>query len=330
MTLATTSTATSNLGAGIDRRRLVASAAAAAALALGGRVRTAHGQGGEVRIGLQKGSASLLVLKARGDLEGRLGELGDGVSWLEFTSGPPLLEAMNAGSIDFGTTGAPPPIFAQAAGTDLVYALATSRSPRTQAILAAADSPVQSPADLKGQQVAVAKGSSAHALLVYAVRQAGLAWEEIEPIYLQPADAKAAFEGGSVGAWSIWDPYFAAAQAATAPRVIADDESVGTPNRSFYLASRAFATERADALAVIEAALSETDAWADQNPAEVAKLVSGETGIPEEILRTVEDRRVYGLAPIDAQIVADQQALADLFAELDLIPEPIDVSRAFL
>lgn len=282
----------------------------------------------EVRIGYQKGSANLLVLKAEGELDKRLGELGYSVSWSEFSSGPPLLEALNAKSIDFGATGAPPPIFAQAAGTDLIYALATVPSPRTQAILVPKDSTINGVAELKGKRVAVAKGSSAHALLVRALQAAGLEWGDVEPVYLQPADAKAAFEGGSVEAWSIWDPYYAAEQGATGARTIADDESVGSPNRSFYLASRSFATDDADALKVLTAALEETDSWADAHPDDVAKMVSKETGIPEATLLTVENRRVYGTVPVTADVIADQQKLADLFYELKLIPEHIDVAKA--
>jgi hypothetical protein len=135
--------------------------------------RSVRAQGGEVRIGYQKGSANLLVLKAEGALEERLGTLGYTVSWSEFSSGPPLLEALNAGSIDFGATGAPPPIFAQAAGADLIYALASKPSPRTQAIIVPPDSAIQTPADLAGKKVAVTKGSSANALLVRALRAGG-------------------------------------------------------------------------------------------------------------------------------------------------------------
>lgn len=323
---------TSVLGARLDRRSLVAGLVVAPALvgAAFAAPRGARAQENEVRIGFQKGSANLLVLKSWGDLEGRLGELGYKVSWAEFTSGPPLLEAMNAGSLDFGTTGAPPPIFAQAAGTDLIYALATTLSPRTQAIIVPEGSAIAGPEGLKGKKVAVAKGSSAHALLIRALQSKGLAWEDVEPIYLQPADAKAAFEGGSVDAWSIWDPYYAAEEEATGAKTIATNESVGTPDRGFYLASRSFAAEHEPALAVLRAALEETAAWANENPSEVAKLVSAETGIPEAMLLKVEERRVYGVEPISAEILADQQELADLFHALALIPEPLVVADATL
>jgi sulfonate transport system substrate-binding protein len=288
--------------------------------------RSVRAQGGEVRIGYQKGSANLLVLKAEGALEERLGKLDYTVSWSEFSSGPPLLE----GSIDFGATGAPPPIFAQAAGADLIYALASKPSPRTQAIIVPPDSAIQTPADLAGKKVAVTKGSSANALLVRALRAGGLDWGDAEAVFLQPADAKAAFEGGSVDAWSIWDPYYAAEENDSGARTIATDESTGSPNRSFYLAARTFAADHADALATLGDALAETDIWAGDHPEEVAKLIAGETGLDERILLKVEERRVYGIEPITEEVVADQQALADLFLEIGLIPASIDIASATL
>src|SRR5215204_4962798 len=282
--------------------------------------RSVRAQGGEVRIGYQKGSANLLVLKAEGALEERLGKLDYTVTWSEFSSGPPLLEALNAGSIDFGATGAPPPIFAQAAGADLIYALASKPSPRTQAIIVPADSPIQTPADLAGKKVAVTKGSSANALLVRALRAGGLDWGDAEAVYLLPADAKAAFEGGSVDAWSIWDPYYAVEEVASDARTIATDGSVGSPNRAFYLASRTFAQESDEALQILEQALTESEQWSADHPQEVAQLVSGETGLDVDTLLKAEARRSFGIEPITHEIVADQQALADLFLEIGLIP----------
>src|SRR5215213_5484498 len=292
--------------------------------------RSVLAQGGEVRIGYQKGSANLLVLKAEGALEERLGDLSYTVNWTEFTSGPPLLEALNAGSIDFGATGAPPPIFAQAAGADLVYALASRPSPRTQAIVVPTDSPIQTPADLAGKKVAVTKGSSANALLVRALEVGGLEWGDAEAVFLLPADAKAAFEGGSVDAWSIWDPYYAAEEAVSDVRAIATDGSVSSPNRAFYLASRTFATERDDALQILEQALTESEQWSADHPQEVAQLVSSETGLDVDILLKAESRRSFGIEPITPEIVTAQQELADLFQEIGLIPESIDIASATL
>lgn len=203
-------------------RRSALKLGAAAALAASPLPKThpslARAQGGEVHIGSQKGAASLLVLKAQGALEKRLGEIGVNVTWTEFPAGVVLLEGLNAGAIDFGLTGAPPAIFAQAAGADLIYVLSSKPAPDSQAIIVPPDSPIQKPADLAGKKVAVAKGSSTNALLVRALEAGGLKWGDAEAVFLLPADSKAAFEGGSVDAWSIWDPYYAAEQKGTNAR----------------------------------------------------------------------------------------------------------------
>ena len=322
-----------SLGSRHHRRDVLRLALAGAAVPLVGLPAwspAVRAQGGEVRIGYQKGSASLLVLKGEGALEEKLGALDYTITWTEFPSGPPLLEALNAGAIDFGATGAPPPIFAQAAGADLIYALASKPSPRTQAILVPADSPIQAAADLAGKKVAVTKGSSANALLVRALQSGGLEWGDAEAVFLQPADAKAAFEGGSVDAWSIWDPYYALEEHDTGARTLLTDESIGAANRSFYLASRSFATDHADALQALGEALTETEAWAGSHSEEVAKLIAGETGLDEQVLLNVEKRRVYGIEPITPEIVAEQQSLADLFLDVGLIPQRLDISSATL
>lgn len=305
-------------------------AAAAGLPTLAARPGIARAQAKEVRIGSQKGAASLLVLKAQGELEKRLGEIGFGVTWTEFPAGVVLLEALNAGAIDFGLTGAPPPIFAQAAGADLIYVLSSVPAPDSQAIIVPQDSPIQELADLAGKKIAVAKGSSTNALLVRALEAGGLKWGDAEAVFLLPADAKAAFEGGSVDAWSIWDPYYAAEQVATDARAIATDGSIGWLNRSYYLASRGLATENAEALKILAETLSESEEWQSTHSEEVAALLSSETGLAEDVLLLAESRRTFGVEPITEEIVVEQQALADLFYDIEMIPEKLDIRSATL
>lgn len=319
-----------------SRRSLVKLGLAGAAASLVGlpslasRPRTARAQANQVRIGSQKGAASLLVLKAQGELEKRLGEIGISVTWTEFPAGVVLLEGLNAGAIDFGLTGAPPPIFAQAAGADLVYVLSSTPSPDSQAIIVPPDSPIQKPADLAGKKVAVAKGSSTNALLVRALEAGGLKWGDAEAVFLLPADAKAAFEGGSVDAWSIWDPYYAAEEAATGARAIATDGSIGWLNRSYYLASRTFATENAEALKILGETLADSEAWQSTHSEEVSELLAGETGLDVDVLMLAESRRTFGVEPITEEIVVEQQALADLFFDIGMIPDKLDILSATL
>jgi sulfonate transport system substrate-binding protein len=313
-----------------NRRSLLKLGVAAATISLAGRPTRAVAQAKEVRIGSQKGAASLLVLKAQGELEKRLADLGVNVTWTEFPAGVVLLEGLNAGAIDFGLTGAPPAIFAQAAGADLIYVLSSVPSPDSQAIIVPPDSPIQEPADLAGKKVAVAKGSSTNALLVRALEAGGLKWGDAEAVFLLPADAKAAFEGGSVDAWSIWDPYYAAEQKATNARAIATDGSIGWLNRAYYLASRAFATENEEALQILQETLAESEKWQSTHSQEVAELLTTETGLPVDVLLLAESRRTFGVEPITDDIVVEQQSLADLFYDIGMIPQKLDIRSATL
>jgi sulfonate transport system substrate-binding protein len=69
------------------------------ALALGGTLRPAIGAPANVlRVGTQKGAAILMAERQRRGLETLLNPLGIDVQWAEFQFGPPILEAMRAGS----------------------------------------------------------------------------------------------------------------------------------------------------------------------------------------------------------------------------------------
>jgi sulfonate transport system substrate-binding protein len=189
-------------------------------------------------------------------------------------------------------------------------------------------SPVKAVADLRGKKVAVAKGSSAHYLLVAATQQAGIAYSDIRPVYPQPPDGRIALQSGSVDAWSIWDPFLAAAQAAGA-QMLTDGRGL-MPNRAYYLSNRDFATENAAALAAAVTAVKEIEAWDPSHIEQVAEDISRTTGIPPAILKIWFTRQKYGVDAFTPAIIADQQHIADTFAGLHLIPRRIDVARAVL
>src|SRR5467141_2609174 len=247
--------------------RLVASAVLSIGI-VAAAVSASYGQDKVVRIGFQK-YGKLVLLKSKGTLEDKLKAAGYKVVWTEFPSGPPLLEALNVGAIDFGNTGEAPPIFAQAAGAPIQYVAYEPPAPKGEAILVPKDSKLTSVADLRGKKVALNKGSNVHYLLVKALEKAGVKYSEVEPVFLAPADARAAFERGSVDAWVIWDPFQAAAEAATGARQLVDGTGL-VANTQFYLGSRKFVDANAPALDVVLAQLREVDDWAKNDVAAVA------------------------------------------------------------
>ena len=311
----------------VPRRRWLRAAAALALAPLGSAWSARADETRTLRVGFQKGGGLLVLLKAQGPLEKRLGAQGWAVTWHEFPAGPQLLEALDAGSIDFGYTGAPPPIFAQAAGKDLVYVGAEPTGPSAEAIIVKTGAPLAAVADLRGKRIAVQKGSSANYLLVAALERAGVSYDDVQPIYLPPSDARAAFESDRVDAWSIWDPYLAATQATMKVRVLADYANLLHPN-SFYEASRRFATSAPQIVGLVLEELARAGAWAVANPRAVAELLAPQLGLPAGVVETWQRRTSYGVQPVDAAVVSTQQKVADTFLQQKLIPRRIDVATA--
>ncbi len=291
-----------------------------------GLTATAEAEDKTLHIGYQK-YGTLILLKAQGLLEEKLGPQGYTIEWTQFPAGPQLLEALNIGAVDFGTTGEAPPIFAQAAGAPLVYVGVEPAAPRAEAILVPKDSPLQSVADLKGKTVGLNKGSNVHYLLVKALESAGLAYSDVEVAFLPPADGRAAFEKGAIDAWVIWEPFLAAAEAATGARQLADGTGL-VNNHEYYLASRDFVDRDPAAVDAILDSLREVDAWITANKDDVAEAFAPELGMPADVLAVAVDRVSYGVQPITPEVVAAQQEIADVFFELGLIPTAIEIAAA--
>jgi sulfonate transport system substrate-binding protein len=274
----------------------------------------------EIRIGFQKGSGLLSMMRTQG-----VSLPGHQLKWIEFPAGPQMLEALNAGSIDFGSTGAPPPVFAQAAGVDLLYVGAEPAPVNSEAIFVPRDSRVQTVADLKGKRVAFQKGSGSHFLLASALQKAGLKIGDIVPVNLTPSDARAAFVSGGIDAWAVWDPYFASAQKAYQVRVLSDYSGLPQAN-GFYLASRSFAEKSPQVLSALLEQVKLTGKWASTHPQEVGALLTQQTGLPADIVQTWMQRSRFGATPVTPDIVANQQRVADLFYQQKLIPKAVNIA----
>jgi sulfonate transport system substrate-binding protein len=310
-----------------SHRRQLIQAVAAAGLGLPALASLAQSTASprQLRVGHQKGYLSLL--KGRGTLEKRLAPLGVSVKWTEFTAGPVQLEALNVGSIDFGDVGEAPPIFAQAAGAPLAYVAATVPRPQTEAVLVPKGSPIRSVADLKGRKVALNKGSNVHYFLVKLLEKNGLAYADVNVVFLPPADARAAFEKNAIDAWVIWDPFLAAAEQSLEARVLADARGV-VNNRSYYFSSLPYAEKNADVIKVLIEEIRKVDEWGAANKGELAGELSQVWGLPRAIGEQTVGRTAFGVGPITKAILAEQQQIADTFLALKLIPKKINLLDA--
>lgn len=279
----------------------------------------------EIRIGYQKNGV-LVIARQQATLEKHFESQGIAVKWLEFSSGPPMLEAMNAGSVDYGAVGDSPPIFAQSAGAAIVYA-AGQPITNGQGILVQGNSAIRTIANLKGKRVGFTKGSSAHNVIVQTLEKAGLTYADITPVYLTPPDAGPAFANGSIDAWSIWDPYFTIGEIKQNGRILVNASDIGKTN-SFYIANRDFAKSHGPVLQQIIDVTASTAKWAEAHRADVARSLSAVTGIPIDIQTVAADRSSFAVGPITDDIIATQQGVADRFFKLGLIPKPIVVRDA--
>jgi sulfonate transport system substrate-binding protein len=279
-----------------------------------------------VRIGYQKSSTLLTIIKTRGVLEPLLAARGVSVSWHEFSSGLPLLEALNAGGIDISADVADTvPVFAQAAGASLTYFAQEAPSPSAQAIVVPAASPLKNVADLKGKKIAVTKAAGSHYLLIAALDKAGLKFSDISPAYLTPSDGRAAFERGSVDAWVTWDPFLAGVQRQSQVRILADGRGLAGYQR-YYLASTAFAAARPEVLAIVFAELRKTGQWVKQNPKEAAAFLAPVWGLDAATVELANSRRSYEVRAVLPDALTEQQRIADAFLGEGLLPKKLDAA----
>jgi sulfonate transport system substrate-binding protein len=296
---------TTTTSAALSRRRLIQGAACVIALPSLGVL--AQGASRSLRIGNQKGN--LNILKGRGTLEKRLLPLGVTVKWAEFTAGPVQLEALNVGSIDFGDVGEAPPIFAQAAGAPLAYVAATVPRPASEAVLVPGASANRTVADLRGKKIALNKGSNVHYFIVKLFEKHGLPYSDLNLVYLLPADARAAFEKGSIDAWVIWDPFLAAAEKSLDARILADASGV-VGNRAYYFSSLDYAARNRDITTTLIEELNAIDQWGSLNKGEFAAELASLWGIPKPVVDVAVGRSAFGTGPITRAILAEQQQIA--------------------
>jgi sulfonate transport system substrate-binding protein len=290
---------------------------------------TARAEQTTLRIGYQRSSTLVALLKADGSLEKALAGRGVTVSWHEFTSGLPLLEALAIGNVDFSADVADTvPVFSQAAGARLVYVAEEAPSPSAQGILVPKDSAITTLDQLKGRKIAVTKGAGSHYLLLRALAKGGLSIKDVSPAYLTPADGRAAFASGNVDALVVWDPFLAATQAQSQARILVDGSNGLASYKRYYLTTEAFAKNGGPVLDEVFAQLKAKGVWVKAHPKEAAEQLTGSWKIDPPVVEAANARRSYRVGAVTREGLAEQQTIADAFLAEGLFPKRVETADA--
>jgi sulfonate transport system substrate-binding protein len=274
-----------------------------------------------LNIGDQKGTGAEAVLTAAGLIDSFPFKL----TWADFTSGPPILEAASAGSVDVGGVGDAPPVFAASGGESIVIVGARSTAGGDQdAVVVPHGSSITTVSDLRGKKIAYGSGSSANYQLLTVLKSAGLTTKDVTLVNLQPADALAAFNSGSVDAWDIWPPYVQQVQADGAT-VIATGASYGSPY-SFQVASKSAVTGKAAALKIYLETLNKAYTWTANNPNAWATAWAKATALPLSVMQKAAAIDKQQPIAITSAVIASEQNLVNQFYAAGLIPNKVDIT----
>ncbi len=327
-----------NLFSGLPRRpghyaamaALALLAAGCASASAGGSGSSAHSTAADsavsqvtLSIGDQAGAGSKALLTAAG----LISKLPFKVTWSDFTSGPPMLQAMGAGSVDVGVVGNSPPVFAAAGGSKIAIVGALKSGPHEEALLVPKGSGIRTIAQLRGKRIAVTQGSAADYHLLTVLKKAGLSVHDVTLDYLQPAEAFAALSSGNVDAWDIWSPFAEQAQAQDGARVVVDSAGFGSPY-GFEVASHAALADPAKAAAIGEflKLLDQAYRWAGSHSADWGAVWAKASGLPASIMVAAARDSASVPVPVTPAIVGSEQQVSDAFTASGLIPGHVNFS----
>jgi len=278
-----------------------------------------------LKIASQKGGTKSLVLASH-VLDGAPYK----VEWSEFPSAQTLLEALSAGAVDAGAVGDAPFIFAYAAGSKIkvVQATRSSGGGSATAVLVRADSPIRTPADLKGKRIATGRGSIGHYLLLRVLERAGLSPKDVTVVFLSPGDAKASFDSGSADAWVTWGSYVGLAQLHDRTRILADGQGLLSGIGFEAANDAAISAKRAELVDFLHR-LAQAQRWEATHKSEYATVLAKETGLPQDVaLYTVSKARGVP-TPIDPSIIDEERDTLSRYARAGVIASAPNIEGAF-
>lgn len=317
------------MAAAFDRRTLILAGGATATglLLTGCGARNASGGGeGVLRAsvtGRGEGDTRLLLRSAG------IAPEGFRVSYSDFQSGHLVVEAFNAGSLDYGGASEIPPVFAAASTMQSFRQIAVLHGDvNNQVVLVPRGSRIAGLADLKGKRVGYVQATTAQYFLIRMLQSVGLGWKDITPVPMTVSDGAAAFASGALDAWAIYGFPIQRAIATEGARIL--KTALGFLSGNYLVIAHVDALAdpaKAEMIGQYLRLIRRGFAWAVAHEAEWAAIVAKEIGVPLAYVQDQFRRKSahYELRPVDAAAIASQQDVANLFAEQKLIPKHVDV-----
>ena len=279
----------------ISRRALLIATPALAA------ARTAQGAGlAEIRVDWATYNPVSLVLKDKHLLEDAFGPDKIAIRWVQSAGSNKALEFLNAGSLDFGSTAGAAALIARVNGNPLRSIYVYSR-PEWTALVTAAGSKIQTVADLKGERVAVTRGTDPHIFLVRALAEAGLSEKDVKLVLLQHSDGRIALERGDVAAWAGLDPMMAASEIESHARLFYRKPEANT--WGILNVRESFAAEQPDIVRKVLTVYETARKWAVANPAELTAMLVGATKLSGAVIAKQLER-----TDISSGMIGEKQA----------------------
>ncbi|KRN98894.1 aliphatic sulfonate ABC transporter substrate-binding protein [Companilactobacillus kimchiensis] len=277
-----------------------------------------------VTIGYQKGDP-FDIAKERGEFVKKMKAKGYKIVWKEFQDGSSLMQAMKSGSIDYARTGDAPPVSALSTGTRLTYIAASSSKAKGSGILVKKSSSISSLKDLKGKKVAYTKGTSSQYMLAAALKKAGLSTSDITWVNMDQSSASVAFSKGKVDAWATWDPYTSQAELTQNAKLLTNGVGI-TNNRDYILSMQSYAKKNTEVSKYLVKYLEEDMEWANNNHSELITMMSKSLKVSKSVVKKMVERRTYSISAMNSTYVKEEQKIADLFYEENLIENKVTVS----
>lgn len=274
-----------------------------------------------IRIGWLRGPNDITLAKSRGTLEKALAEKGIKVEWAgPFPAAAPAFEALNAGSIDITAGSSTSAIAALSAKIPLVIFAYQKMSPGAEGIVVKKDSDIASIKDLAGKKVAVNRGGTGEYLLMQGLQTNGVDPKSVERVYLSPSDSGPSFTQGHVDAWATWDPFLTIAETAYDGKVVADGAAIKSDNAVVLVASKEFATSKADQLQLVFDVIKSENAWAVANKEEAGTVWVKEMNVPSNLAAKIGENNAVPTTSVTDADVKQIGAVAEWYAKSGIIP----------